>query len=148
MIFENGIEPKSNIKIGKKASIVKAKPAVYPKTPKAWCDYYGLDVKGGFVGLYKAVSQDRADFKTGKIKYEGEVIAPDWDSKYEDECGKGLHLCPKPFFCDYFVPGDQKPIYLLCEVALKDIKVYKNGTPEYPWKVRCKKVKVIKEVKK
>ena len=93
--------------------------------------------------LYKSVQKNYTDFYTGQVKYEvgKTVVCPDWDDRQSRECGGGLHLSPSIDLCKRFNKG----IYLKCEVSIKDILVHKN--PDMPEKVRCKKVKVLEEIK-
>jgi len=96
--------------------------------------------KGKKMYLYKSVNPKTSrDFYTGKIRYEGTVSCPDFDPNPERECGGGLHLSPTPDLALRFNKGK----VLKCEVALKDIVVYKHNID----KVRCRKVKVIEEAK-
>ena len=99
--------------------------------------------KKNFLVLYKSVKDNYTDFYTGKIKYEigTTVECPDWDVNNSIECGGGLHLSPSIYFCKFFNKGK----YLKCEVNIKDILVHPN--PHYPYKIRCKKVKVLEEIK-
>ena len=88
--------------------------------------------------LYKSVNPDtRCDFYTGKIKYEGVVECPDWDSDENIECGNGLHLSPLPQTALRYNQG----LLLKCEVSRSDIAVYSRDIS----KVRCRKVKVLGE---
>jgi hypothetical protein len=86
-----------------------------------------------------------ADFYTGKVKYIiGKWIkAPDWEEDFIGECGHGLHLAATPIFALYF-NHDGKVIK--CETKTEYCRTVKS--PEYPFKVRCKKVKPLEEVEK
>ena len=94
---------------------------------------------GGGIILFKSVNpKTRCDYHTGKIKYEGEVVCPDWKDDDKQQCGNGLHLSPS---------ADEALIYhqglvLRCEVAFDDFVVYSEDIT----KVRCKKVTVLEEV--
>ena len=95
--------------------------------------------------LYKFVQANFTDFYTGKIEYKiGQIIkCPDWDNNEETECGGGLHLCPSVEDCKRF--NNAKSGHALkCEVDIKDIVVHPS--PQFPFKVRCRKVKVIEEM--
>jgi hypothetical protein len=97
-------------------------------------------VKGGVI-LYKAVNPETfCDFQTGKIKYEGEVTCPDFDPDKNRECGGGLHLSPTPEMALSYHVGK----VLKCLVKKEDIVIYHDGNYT---KVRCRKVKVLSEVK-
>jgi hypothetical protein len=108
---------------------------------KSFADIYKDNLTGkGKIILYKSVNpKTLCDFHTGKIKYEGTVTCPDFDPDPERECGGGLHLSPMPELALKYNNGK----VLKCEVALKDIVVYGHNID----KVRCKKVKVVGEVK-
>ena len=108
---------------------------------KSFCDLY----KGNTVGkkhiyLYKSVNTETGcDFFTGKIKYEGKVICPDFDPDSTRQCGGGLHLSPTPELALSYNKGK----VLKCKVALKDIVVY----PTDITKVRCREVIAPKKFK-
>jgi len=89
------------------------------------------------VKLYKSVKADDTDFYTGKIHYEKgkEIICPDWDSKYNGECGQGFHLSPTFEMAQQYNVGKCKSFW----VHVNDFKVY----PPNLTKVRAKKVLVI-----
>ena len=92
------------------------------------------------IKLFKSVNPDTlCDFHTGKIKYNGIVTCPDFDSTPERECGGGLHLSPTPEMALSYNNGK----VLECKVAIKDIVIYGKDIK----KVRCSKVEVIGEVK-
>jgi hypothetical protein len=107
----------------------------------SFIDIHNLTVEKGFIYLYKSVHKDTlCDFRTGKIKYEGTVICPDFDPSTERECGGGLHLCATAWEALGFAEGPA--VVLKCKVRLKDIVVYGKNIQ----KVRCKKVEVIGKV--
>ena len=96
--------------------------------------------------LYKYVKHDYTDFYSGKIKYEvGKTVeAPDWNADNDIECGGGLHLSSSIEYCKQF--NDSKDGHALqCEVLITDIVVHPN--PQSPFKIRCKKCYVAKEIK-
>ena len=104
---------------------------------------YDVSEKKGKVILYKSVSSDLTDFYTGRVKYEigKEVVCPDWDDNIDRECGGGLHLSPSIDHCKLFNTGR----YLKVEVDVADILVHPS--PQYPYKIRCSKCKVLEEIK-
>ncbi len=134
-------------KIIKKAKSVKIiKTAQYKEdnfSIQKFIDIYAVEQDGEDLILYKSVKDDYTDFYTGKIKYEigKKIVAPDWDDKYKEECGKGLHLSPTPYFALQFNNGK----VLKCKVKRKDCRTVKS--PTYPHKVRCRQAEVIEEVK-
>ena len=95
-------------------------------------------VKEGYV-LYKSVNPATlCDFHTGKIKYEGTVICPDWDKDVLRECGGGLHLSPTAAAALNYNQGK----VLRCAVKPADFVIYQAGDFT---KVRCRKVIVLGE---
>jgi hypothetical protein len=89
--------------------------------------------------LYKSVRPDNhKDFYTNTIKYEGEVICPDFDPDKTIQCGNGFHLSPTPEMAQFY---NNDGTVLKCVVAIKDIVVYGLDIT----KVRCKKVTVLGE---
>ena len=109
-------------------------------TKKDFVELFGG--REGTITLYKSVNPDTlCDFKTGKIRYEvgKEVICPDWNPDKTVQCGNGLHLSPTPAMALSYNHGK----VLKCEVDIKDFVVYSKDIT----KVRCKKVKVIEEIK-
>jgi len=106
---------------------------------KSFTEIYKENVTGKTMILYKSVQDNYTDFYSGKIKYEGIVEAPDWNPDPAIQCGGGLHLSPTPELTQRYNVGK----VLKCEVAIKDIVVYGHDIT----KVRCRKVKVLEEVK-
>jgi hypothetical protein len=103
---------------------------------KSFLDIYPDN--NGIVTLYKSVNPGTlCDFHTGKIKYQGEVVCPDWIDNYNNKCGHGLHLSPLPHMALSYNHGT----LLVCEAHINDIVVH----PDDITKVRCKKIKVIGE---
>jgi len=106
----------------------------------SFIDCWNLTVEDDSVILYKTVRKDTlCDFRTGKIKYEGIVSCPDFDSSKDRECGGGLHLCATGLGAIRFADGAYK--LLKCRVKLKDIVVYGKNIE----KVRCRQVEVLSE---
>jgi hypothetical protein len=121
------------------AQIVK-RAAHWCHTLDSFVDCYNKQVKGKSITLYKSVNpQNKKDFYTNSIIYEGTVVCPDFDPNPDRECGGGLHLSPTPALALYHNKG----LVLECSVNLQDIVVY----PHNITKVRCRKVKVIGEYK-
>ncbi len=100
----------------------------------------------GRVTLYKSVHPDtHCDFRTGKIKYKGRVVCPDFDPDTTRQCGGGLHLSPRPYLARQYNDG----CILECSVPLKytdyegvehdNIIVYGSDIS----KVRCREVEVL-----
>ena len=105
---------------------------------KSFMRAFRLTEKDGTIRLYKIVQNDCTDFWSGKIKYQGHVVCPDWYPGTELECGSGLHLSATVRNARAYQSGGK---ILLCEVRLEDIAVY----PYNISKVRCRAVTVIGE---
>ena len=93
--------------------------------------------------LYKFVKKNYTDFYSGKIEYKigASVIAPDWNT--DNECGGGLHVGATIDFAKSFYLNTEGRS-LKVEVAMADIGVHPN--PDYPHKIKCKKLKVLEEI--
>ena len=134
-----GVKPKI-VKRARTATVIHA-PDKIKYSKKSFIDRCELD-KEGYIILYKSVDpKNGCDYKTGKIKYEGVVTCPDWNSDVEQECGNGLHLSPTPGAALSYHPNGT---LLRCRVKISDFVVY-------PWnitKVRCRRVEVIGPVDK
>jgi hypothetical protein len=132
---------KSNFKKDNSVRVIKTKTVHH--TNKV-LDYFNKsDIKDNKVILYKIVKDDYTDFYSGKIEYKvgDKIVCPDWVDNNNIECGNGLHLSKKLIDAKkYNKPGK----ILKCEVDINDMNVYSNG---YQNKFRCKKVKVIEEIK-
>ena len=125
-------------KKAKTATIIKRK--LVEHDINSFVDCWGLEVENGCVILYKTVRKDTlCDFRTGKIKYEGIVVCPDFDSSSARECGGGLHLCATKLGAISFADGAYK--LLKCKVKVKDIVVYGKNIE----KVRCRRLEVLGE---
>jgi hypothetical protein len=107
---------------------------------------YDIEKQKNNLILYKFVKTDFTDFYRGRIEYKlGTIVkCPDWISDNKHECGGGLHLGATPKWAKYFNNNNEGRL-LKCEVAIKDIVVHPN--PQYPFKIRCKKLKVLEEIK-
>ena len=103
-------------------------------------EIYQLEPKQGKVQLYKITRDNYKDYRTNMTEYKiGEtIVCPDWDDDKDRECGGGLHLSATIKDAEQYNKGK----ILLCEVSVKDIVVY----PYDITKVRCKKVKVLREI--
>ena len=104
-------------------------------TPQKWCDYYGVEVRGGMALVGKIVG-DRYVSKQGcEYPIGGKPLAADWDGG-EKECGGGLHFSPVPEMAREF--DDTGKHRLICPVALTDMAVHPDG--EYPQKCKARAV--------
>ena len=122
---------------GTGVTVVRTK--TFQHSVKSFCEIFGDGNKP--LTLYKSVRPDTlCDFHTGQIKYEGEVVCPDFDPDKTRQCGGGLHLSPTPQDALRYNDGR----VLECRVARKDIVVYATDIT----KVRCRKVTVVGEWKK
>ena len=123
-------------KVAKTATVVKKKITDVSNKMISEC----LEREGELYIFYKSVNPvTSCDFYTGKIKYEGDVIAPDWDSSQEKECGGGLHVSPTPGQALSYNRGK----LLRVGVKLKDFVIYQGNLS----KVRCRKLVVLGEYK-
>ena len=105
------------------------------RTPKQWCEFYGVSVSGGVATLFKAVNGDFT-FPRGVNYAPGETPeAKDWDGGVA-ECGGGLHFSPRPSAALEFHPEARR--FVACPVLLKDIVVHNPA--EFPQKVKAKRV--------
>jgi len=135
-LFHNAVaivrdcEPK--IKTSGRSQVITTMDTTHSK--ETFLEVYPPDAEG-YVTLYKSVKEDRTDFYTGRIKYEGIVQCPDWDPSPRRECGGGLHLSPTPEMAMRYNDGE----ILTCRVKIKDFVVYQRDIS----KVRCKLVEVI-----
>ncbi len=146
--IERLLEQATLICIDKKCKVQKkdktTKIIVSPRVTyniKSFCDIYqeNMESKKEII-LYKSVRpESHKDFYSNSIKYENEVICPDFDTAETRQCGGGLHLSPTPELAQSYNQG----IVLKCIVAVKDIVVYGLDIT----KVRCRKVKVLGEMK-
>jgi hypothetical protein len=119
-------------------AIAVVRPEKFLHTINSFLDIYPLD-ENGLVTLYKSVNPETlCDFRTGEIRYEGEVICPDFDPDPARHCGGGLHLSPRPEMALAYNQGK----LLLCKARPEDVVVYAEDIN----KVRCKRVEVIKEL--
>jgi hypothetical protein len=105
------------------------------RTPKQWCEFYGVSVKGGVALVFKAVNDDYhsphgANYAPGETP-----VAKDWDGG-RLECGYGLHFSPRPSAALAFYPDAKR--FMACPVLLKEIVVHPDGT--YPEKVKAPRV--------
>ena len=104
-------------------------------TPEKWCDYYGVDVRGGFALLGKIVGENYVSKRGCRYPVGGAPAAPDWDGG-QAECGGGLHFSPTPEMAREFdANGEHR---LICPVLLTDIAVHPDG--EYPQKCKARAV--------
>ena len=135
----------SKIKKGSKATIIKPN---YPKNIREWAKMKGLKINKNRINLFKVLRLNGTDFYSGTINYLENAIAPDWDAKFKEECGYGLHLADSPEGARYFLQDRNN--YLLIEVSadIKDCIAF-GGQPRYPMKLRaraCKFVRIIERV--
>jgi hypothetical protein len=106
----------------------------------------GVVIKNQYVTLFKSVTKDFTDHKTGKVKYiiGTEVICPDWDKNSKEECGKGLHLSPS---IQQAISFSDSETYLACRVKLSDIADL-PAFAEYPDKIRVRACTPLYQVDK
>jgi len=134
LILEDGVKSRLP-KRDKGTTVIRRNKFLH--TVKTFSEICEAGDSKGTVTLYKSVNKETGcDFQTGKIKYEGTVVCPDWNPDPNKECGGGLHLSPTPGAALYYHSQGK---LLKCEVKLKDIVVYAPCVT----KVRCREVKVL-----
>jgi len=111
---------------------------------KQWADYYGAEINGDEVFLYKALSEDLISGKTygPGIKWptSGVVSCNDWEPT--NECGGGLHLSPHPHQAAAYCEPEAERM-LLCSVKMDDICPIPTSTAP---KCKVQGVTVLREV--
>jgi len=150
--WENSsVEARGNSQIAKYSddTILKvsgnARIVTLPRTPKEYCDFYGIEVRDGQAILYKAVRQDLASFHDPSFQYVvGESKNQKCDPSPKRDCSFGLHVSHLPWAVDF---GKSEtfggPFKVLeCAVPLEKIVVPFNGTG----KVRASELTVLREV--
>jgi len=106
-------------------------------SPRAWCDYYGVEINGRIAVLYKSVDDDYSTSRgraAGVFYRPGETpMAPDWDGGLA-ECGGGLHFSPTPKMALEFNIGTH---FVACPVLLTDMRMPQD-TDGHPNKIKAK----------
>jgi hypothetical protein len=117
-----------------------------PIKPEEYLQSCGIEIKRKAVILYKSVTKDFTDHKTGQIKYliGKEVVCPDWDADFKGECGYGLHLSPT---IQQAISFNDSGTYLACRVKVANISSL-PAFAEYPDKIRVKTCKPLYQVDK
>ena len=107
-----------------------------PLSPEKYLAYCGVDVVDDVALLYKSVNPDFSSIHDPSVIYTigKEVVAPDWDGSFRDECGKGLHLSPSIQQARSFHDAGT---YLACQVRISDIASL-PANAEYPDKIRVR----------
>lgn len=136
---------KAKAKAGKYATIIDM---IYPEDIKQWAAMKRVNIRRNRIMLWKAVRQNGTDFYTGKVNYDTkkEITAPDWDSRYSQECGFGLHLADSPSAARLFCTIDQRKTARLFRVSvnINDCICF-PGMPHYPMKLRARACRKVKE---
>ena len=117
-----------------------------PKTIYEYCSFHGIEVDGGTGKFFKSVHKKNGRYFSDHDRlYEykiGEISLPDFfDNSSMEKCGHGIHVAHKAWVIDFGKSWDDIAI-LEVEANLKDVVVPENCGG----KVRCKSVKVIREV--
>ena len=123
-----------------------ARVVYMPKSIFDYCDFYGLkhDKKSGrfFKCVHKVGEKYYSDHERSFEYRIGENAIPNgFDDSPEEDCGRGIHVSYLAWVLDYGRNWNDLAI-LEVEADLDGI-VVPNGAPG---KVRCKKVKVLREV--
>jgi hypothetical protein len=112
------------------------------KGGRAWCHHYGVPIRRGKVVLYKVVDGNLRSSQGTAYPIGGTVESDGWD---ELECSSGLHFSPCVAMTNGFAVDDwPKRRYIACEVAVKDLLVFPNGS--FPHKAKAPSCKVLYEV--
>lgn len=117
-----------------------------PKTIEEYCAFYGIEHNKRKGKFFKAVRKtDDKYFSDRDSDFEyvigQKVVADGLDADVTEDCGQGIHIAHKAWCLDYGRSWDDLAI-LEVEAALSSI-VLPNGCSG---KVRCKEVKVLREV--
>ena len=99
-----------------------------------WLEKCGVEIKRGYVILYKSVTKDFTTKNNISFKPKTKHEAPDWDAKFTDECGSGIHYCPTVAQCRQFRDDG---VYVACRVKVSDIADL-PAFADYPDKIRAK----------
>ena len=120
----------------------------YPEDMRQWCALKGIKIKKNRARFWKVVCNNGTDWRSGTINYDSkvEIVAPDWDEHYEQECGYGLHLADSPSGARMFCDREQLKTarLLLVSAAIKDCRCF-PGLPDYPMKIRARACRKVRE---
>ena len=109
---------------GKKSKIIGGKKLFLDlSTPKAWCEYYGIQIKGQKALLFKGLRSDFKSARNGDYTPGTIPICEDWDGG-KLECGKGYHLSPHPQMTKEFCTPEK---FVAGWVSFKDMAVHPDG---------------------
>ena len=117
-----------------------------PKTIEEYCVFYNLEHNKNTGKFYKCVHKKEGKYfsdKDEELEYIiGKIIVPDYfDYNINEDCGHGIHVAYLNWALDYGSNWEDLAI-LEVESNLNDIIIPVNC----PGKVRCKEVKVLREV--
>ena len=117
-----------------------------PKTIEEYCAFYGIEHNKRKGKFFKAVRKtDDKYFSDRDSDFEyvigNKVVADGLDTDVTEDCGQGIHIAHKSWCLDYGRSWKDLAI-LEVEADLSSI-ILPNGCPG---KVRCKEVKVLREV--
>ena len=139
---------KNKISKGIYADVIFKNINAYPSNVRDWCAMKGIKIKNNRIQLYKAVSENGLDFYTGKINYlvkNKDIIDPQWDIDYTQECGRALHLADSPEAARGFVSDNTKYRMLLVSANIDDCRCF-GGSPDYPQKLRARACRLVREL--
>jgi hypothetical protein len=120
----------------------------YPSDIKTWCLMKNIAINNNKIILFKAVNIDYTDFFTGKLKYEigKEIVDPEWDPNYNQECGKGLHFSNSESWLRLYISKDHDNFKILkVEVDINDCKCI-PGVIYFTNQIKARACKVIEEI--
>jgi hypothetical protein len=104
------------------------------KTPKDWCEYYGVSVIRGIAIVYKAVNEDFSSERDATFKYVPGTTPKADMFDANDECGPGLHFSPSPKMAKFHFHNGAKK-FVACPVLLSEMVVHLDGN--YPHKCKA-----------
>jgi hypothetical protein len=118
-------------KFGTRTKIEGGVQIVFPSsfTAEEWCDYHGIDVVGGIVTLFKAVT-DAYKSGHGQLYKPGKKVAKVKDWEPTPACGNGLHFVARPWEGLAFLPEATR--FVACPVRVDEIVVIDAGKVKAP----------------
>lgn len=88
------------------------------RTPRDWCEHWGVPIVDGVATLYKAVDVDFRSQSGAAYTPGSTPIARDGDGE-KPEGGRGLYFSPRPWIAKEFFPNARR--FVACPVAFEDL---------------------------
>jgi hypothetical protein len=105
-----------------------------------WCKHYGVPIKRGRAVLYKGLDKDLTSSRGTLYEPGTTVESHAWNAA---ECDAGLHFSPSPAMTREFDADGLMCRWVACEVAVKDLLVFPEGS--YAGKAKAPKCRVLYE---